>query len=822
MSTKNDLWDEFLSRWPIAAIENLTLEEYVGIGDKDTLAYWLEQKTSAVGSIAGGSSSKFGIYKRSSDKRDERKHMKHDDIYTWHYRFGENSEEAFTVIKKRMLSVITESRSGDLLAIDSVDLSDTLKWKMAFFYQDRNAPKILNIFSLAMLQKACNWKDGTHPETYKQLMVSIGEKELINYGEEIWMKLGEQDKLIVKSDSLSAINHNPPLNSILYGPPGTGKTYATINKALEILDPAFLVANRENRSQLKTRFDELTNNNRVAFVTFHQSFSYEDFVEGLKAETDTDGGIKYEVEDGIFKIMCGVASVIPQILTRTELLDVTKAKVWKMSLGDTLGDDAYIYEQCIRDGYVVLGYGRKIDFTSATDKEKVIETYRNNGEEINDESTNYSVTAVHNFRNVMVPGDIIVISDGNKKFRAIGEIVGDYRYEDVAQEEFGYAQIRDIRWLTVFTPSLPKEELFNKNLSQMTLYRLKPPTLDLDKLDSLINTQTPSTEKQTGITQGDFIDDYEVLSVSKEIIQLRKPNGSLLPLPRTIVDEIISLVKEGKISVSDIKNKKIFEKILDSNLAKYIVNGYPSIIAPLVERISLGGYRNRSNITDKRVLIIDEINRGNIANIFGELITLIEPSKRAGSAESLTVKLPYSKKPFSVPSNLHIIGTMNTADKSLAQVDIALRRRFEFIEMMPNYRALADIPEIEGIDIALLLETLNQRIELLYDREHTIGHSFFLPLLDKPTIYKLASIFELQILPLLEEYFFEDWERVGQVLGDHLKKLPEFRFVKEKFNSELVTSLMGSDWEMAGPLRYERNLAALLNPQAYIGIYEEG
>ncbi|MGI2107482.1 McrB family protein [Shewanella frigidimarina] len=219
------------------------------------------------------------------------------------------------------------------------------------------------------------------------------------------------------------------------------------------------------------------------------------------------------------------------------------------------------------------------------------------------------------------------------------------------------------------------------------------------------------------------------------------------------------------------------------------------------------------------VLIIDEINRGNISNIFGELITLIEPSKRSGGAEALSVKLPYSKESFSVPSNLHIIGTMNTADKSLAQVDIALRRRFEFVELMPQHGLLSGIA-FDGIDVAKILKTINQRIELLYDREHTIGHSFFLPLKDDPTIERLARIFELEILPLLEEYFFEDWERVGQVLGDHLKTDASLQFIEEKFTDSSVLQLMGNDWSQDGIRPYQRNDAALSNPDAYKGIYD--
>ncbi|OIR25183.1 McrB family protein [Bathymodiolus thermophilus thioautotrophic gill symbiont] len=185
----------------------------------------------------------------------------------------------------------------------------------------------------------------------------------------------------------------------------------------------------------------------------------------------------------------------------------------------------------------------------------------------------------------------------------------------------------------------------------------------------------------------------------------------------------------------------------------------PKIAKYIFEKIDKNSLEE--SVLKPHVLIIDEINRGNISRIFGELITLIEPSKRAGESEVISVKLPYSKEDFSVPNNLYIIGTMNTADRSLTMMDTALRRRFDFIEMAPDVGLVKG--DFDGIKVGKILEFINKRIEILYDREHLIGHSFLMNIDD---LSGLKNAFKNKILPLLEEYFYDDFENIRKVLND--------------------------------------------------------
>lgn len=242
----------------------------------------------------------------------------------------------------------------------------------------------------------------------------------------------------------------------------------------------------------------------------------------------------------------------------------------------------------------------------------------------------------------------------------------------------------------------------------------------------------------------------------------------------------------------------------------WLIKSYRTILEEMIKHYGLPEHPSDNS---NRVFIIDEINRGNISKIFGELITLIEPTKRIGQTEGMKIKLPYSQTMFGVPDNVYILGTMNTADRSIAAIDTALRRRFRFKEIMPDVDVLNGIT-VEGVIIKNMLDKINKRITALYDREHTIGHSYFLPLKDNPTLDTLAVIFSDDIIPLLQEYFYEDYEKIRLVLGDNKKSVDDTnRFIIATQNN--YNELFGNTEGFDDSFSYKINNEAFYNIEAY-------
>jgi 5-methylcytosine-specific restriction protein B len=499
-----------------------------------------------------------------------------------------------------------------------------------------------------------------------------------------------------------------PTNLILYGPPGTGKTYRTAYEAVALCDGAVAFdESPEGREALLARYRELEAEKRIAFVTFHQNYDYESFVEGLRPETgDDDGtsaGFRLEARLGIFREICALADQArtrPALAASATGFDFSGRRFWKMGQG-AIGSEDDVYDAAIANRYVALGWGGTIDWSA--DRFSSFDAIKAEWLEKNSEDpTPSNWTQTWPFRAEMKIGDIIIVPYGNTAFRAIAEVTGDYRY--VPEAEGYYAHRRDVRWLLKLNEPLPLDTIVDGNFTQRTLYPIATKRMNLAALARLI--------------AGDEDD---------------RP-------------------------------------------------------------IEMDG-----DEPDQFVLIIDEINRANISKVFGELITLIEPDKRLGMSNALSLTLPYSKKrDFGVPANLHIVGTMNTADRSIALLDTALRRRFTFSEMAPRPDLLSTVA---GVDLRAVLTSINDRIEYLIDREHRIGHAFFMGCKTREV---LDLVMRDKVIPLLQEYFFEDWSRIQMVLGDGFvgsRKIappPGFEgddrrswFVREKFAADAFERLSG-------------------------------
>ena len=532
-------------------------------------------------------------------------------------------------------------------------------------------------------------------------------KDVIEKGKErfVW-KLRHELKEALKKMKMDDIKVTPVVktepvtiekNTILYGPPGTGKTYNTVLYAVAIIENTTVdELKSEGYDSVKARYDNYKAEGLIEFTTFHQSFGYEEFIEGIRPAMEDDeegssGDIKYEIADGIFKEFCDRS-----IAQKHSDIGLNKNPVvWKVSLERTY--DNPTRTECLDNDHIRIGY----------------DVY---GEYITD-NTDFDIdggkTVLNAFINRMRIGDIVFSCYNANEIDAIGIVTGDYKWDTDDKYE-QYKRIRNVKWIVKGIRENIVDLNNSKTMTLSSVYRLSVSVEDALKL---IEKYNPTFNE----------------------------------------------------SVESEKKNKVF--------------------------------------------IIDEINRGNISKIFGELITLIEPSKRIGAAEELRARLPYSKKNFGIPDNVYILGTMNTADRSIAALDTALRRRFSFIEMMPDTSYLTDVM-IGNISVRALLEKLNERIEALYDREHTIGHAYFKEVKEDRTIHTLGKVFAKKIIPLLQEYFYEDYEKIRLILGDNQKKNEEPLFIEAvKVNDKKLFGNYSFDDE--DKVTYTINDFACYDPDAY-------
>lgn len=453
------------------------------------------------------------------------------------------------------------------------------------------------------------------------------------------------------------------LNTIFYGPPGTGKTFETAKRAVLICDGHAPV----KREDVMERYNELYRERRIDFVTFHQSYTYEEFIEGLRPETDGGDGDADDLQSAGFRLVAR-PGVLKRIAERAkqrpaksdQRTDYSQRRIFKVSLGQASNpEDDDIRTEAYEKGLISLGYGGQIDWSDPqySTFNDVYERWRQVKGEEDATGKNPNIEMLNQLRNNMRSGDIVIASQGNKRVCAVGIVTGPYRFDRDAR----HPHRRDVewRWQAVDENGIEVGDIYGGNFSKQSIYQL------------------------------------------------------------------------------------LHKKVNWANLLAYLEPAASDAAHPA------------------HVLIIDEINRANISKVLGELITLLEEDKRDGALNKLTVTLPYSGESFSLPSNLHIVGTMNTADRSIALLDTALRRRFRFEELAPKPDRLSK-HVVEGIGLDSVLEAINERLEWYLGADHLIGHGY---LMTVKNLEMLDDIIANKIVPLLREYFHEDLGRVRAILG---------------------------------------------------------
>ena len=692
MRKEMQLWSDFLEVWPPDRVRSMSLEQYTNPNRDDAFIYWLEKKTEGLGSIWGGSAFKFGIFRREEkDPKAPKGGRIWGDEYAWMRKYGETAEVAFAAVRSRLTDVIDAVRAGNLEAVDQVDFSPAVKWKVAFLYQDREDPKLLAIYSEKLLR-------ARHGEVFP-----------------------DAEERSPSQQHAALIEH-----------------YSWLGGVLDISPKIWLDPKEKTPPK-----------------------------PPANSPSDASADLRY----------------------------------WLMSLGPRSAR----WPTCRKTGTASIGYDDEPvgDLRQFDSREEI---GRAMGSESGAKRMNDRL-ALWEFSHVMQPGDIIFVKRGQRDVVGHGIVRSQYRY-DPARDQ--HRHLRDVDWKSDFPDGRRVRDklLVTKTLTDVTEYA--PQVADLKAaVDFDADTKHPRRfiagrnplnqilygPPGTGKTYGTvnhaiaIIDGTKTDDVTDED-RLRFPSLKFKAAANRDGEP------EGQIAMITFHQNYAYEDFVEGIRPKLTgdnegAQASGSASTDLAYELRHGIFRRLCEAAGKEpdqpfVLIIDEINRGNIPKIFGELITLIEPSKRLGKNDEVRVTLPYSGHEFGVPDNLYIIGTMNTADRSIQQLDTALRRRFTFVEMMPDPDNDLISEDIDGVDCRKLLRAMNERIALLLDREHQIGHTY---LLNVETMEALAERFRNQIFPLLQEYFYDDWRKIHAVLGENA-------FVQKRKAGEGYTKKLATEFDL--------------------------
>ncbi|EAI6660794.1 McrB family protein [Campylobacter jejuni] len=701
----------FQEVWTLEKVKNMTLEEYTNIKkdnpNRDDFTFWIESKLDNLGSIWGGSAFKFGIYRRNDESQKESSSGRlYSQNYAWIAKYGNNENEAFNNIKEKIIQIIQASQDNNLKTIEKIDFGDAIKWKIAFHYQDVKNIKIVNIFSKNVLDLISlnEFKEKLkiyqiHKKLLENKNLSL-VKMIENIAIPLWNKYG--------MDSQNYIDKMKNLFSEYLNKKKLDKN--TINKYIQVIENISKEFLKENLYSCD-------------LFSFDQNINKLNKNEEFKLK-NSNGHNMYSSALNYYRAF--LIDYYEQDIFITERVQSEESNMKIIPLNQILygppgtGKTYHTIDKALE----ILGE----NLESRDEKKAKFDEYVRKGQIV--------FTTFHQ-------------SYGYEEFvEGIKPIIDN----DENSQEVKY-DVKD----GIF------KELCDKSLKNYILSMQNENEIDLDKLIF----EFANYINQDFLNKGNEFPLENKVSIKKILLNFKDEYrsfslGGSIKSPQSLTIDIIKRdylnFKNKKIlSFKDIKPKYDSQSDYHGNAIYYFMffNKLKEF-----ENIQNEKFKIKKEILKSYIIIIDEINRGNVSKIFGELITLIEPSKRIGEKEELKVTLPYSGEKFGVPKNVYIIGTMNTADRSITSLDTALRRRFEFVEMMPDVSKLS--MDCEGINLQELLKAINTRIEYLLDREKTIGHAFFISV---ENLEDLKKVFKNKIIPLLQEYFYNDYALINAVLN---------------------------------------------------------
>lgn len=824
-------WDEFLSVWPQARLKEMTLEEYSLAGSKNSFTYWIESKLDELGSIWGGSAFKFGVFSRKdTEQKSSDEKLSYSETHGWYSTLGATAEEAFEKVRGFVIQVAEWAASGDLNSIDAFPhLGEAFKWKIAFHYQNRSHPTIVATFTRAPLAVFVGATSNySMAELQKAAMSKCDNRAgILEFGRQIWEAWSKKNLIIYK---LSHGTQDFTLDTwqqylqdkvgVMYGDTGKGQGKAFRDVAVGTL---FYLCYGNEKLALIGQFTSPAEpcSNDEGWLKRHYRILKTSIKSGRYQGTQKGWAPNYrstfkrvpekdlpEFEVRILQSFFGID--LAELATLAgEPIEPIQMKNYKQAQPDSIvleNMESKPMISCFNRIY----YGPPGTGKTFTLMELLKHNYEQQTASISNEE----------WRNQFIIDKFSSLKWWEGVAAALYDLGGKANLVELYNHDFikaiqgtktgsnGPSRVRDIlQKHTVETSKTIKNKamlspfIFDKN--EHSQWILSGEWQELcPEIISLVERLKKGPQNHDVVRCYSFVTFHQSYGYEEFVEGLRP----------------------------------VLNSERESSEVEYEIR--PGIFKELC-------LRARKSPDQRFAIVIDEVNRGNISKIFGELITLIEPDKRDpmdGNAPPIELTLAYSGEKFSVPANVDIIGTMNTADRSLALLDTALRRRFEFIPQFPDTRAkqqpnepnsapLRDVKvstDAGNIDIREMLECINKRIEVLYDRDHCIGHSYFTPLINLTDGEKgfelLGEIFQRRILPLLEEYFFDDWHKIRLVLGDNQKNIDE-QFITANDTQELeLTELFGHDHGLDNYTTrycYSSNTKAFSNPRSYISIYKK-